>query len=201
MHIDSEKYAINEKNYIPDNYSKNKIIIGISGRKDNFHIIRLKNSEYGNSKKWPTYSINREGLIFQHFNPEYYSNFTEIEEIDKNSISIVLENMGSLLMNENNQYVNWLNETCNPNMVVNKKMLGYSYWEKLSTKQLYTCSNLCKMLCEKFNIEKNVITFHYYNENMISFNGIATFSNFINETNNINPLLNLNKLQEMVNIV
>ena len=91
--IDIETYGVSDENYYHTKHKKNQIILAGSLRKENYHITRLKHKEFGKSKKWNTFTIDRKGNIYQHVDPRCYNDFMGDKEVDKLSISIVLENM------------------------------------------------------------------------------------------------------------
>ena len=59
MHIDSNTYGIEEKNYNKTQSTKTQIILATSLRKGNNHIFRLQNKDYHKTKKWNTYTVSR----------------------------------------------------------------------------------------------------------------------------------------------
>ena len=67
----------------------------------------------------------------EHFDDKHHSDFLGIKTGDRQSISIVLENMGYLLKDPEAGYMNWLNEKCDEKDVLEKKWLQFNYWEKL----------------------------------------------------------------------
>ena len=81
MKIDKKTYKIDKKNYYQTKYTKKQIILAGSLRKDNYHIKRLQKKEYGKTKKWCTYSIARDGVIYQHYDPHYYSDLCHFVKI------------------------------------------------------------------------------------------------------------------------
>lgn len=197
MHIDKETYKISKNNHYKTKTKKTQIVIGSSLRKDNYHITRLKHKEYGNSKKWNTFSISRNGNIYQHYDEKYYSDFLGVKEGDKISISILLENMGCLFKTSSGKYMNWLNEYCDADRVVEKEWLGYDFWEKYSDEQLESLVKLINFLTEKHNIPKKFIDFHTYHKNTHKFKGIVFKGNYIEDSSDMNPLLNTDQLIEM----
>lgn len=191
MLIDSDSYKINDLNYNKIKSKKKQIILSSSLRRGNNHIIRLEHKDFGKTKRWNTYTITREGIIYEHYNPIYSSNFLDIEIIDKQSISIVLENMGHL--NENNGvYTNWINEECEKELVIEKKWNIYQYWEMYTDKQIKSCIELCNMLCDKFKIKNELIDFSSYHKDIRKFNGIIYQSNCVENSDDINPFLEIN---------
>jgi len=198
MLIDKKTYKVEEFNYYKTKIAKSQILIGTSLRASNHHIIRLKHKDLGKNKKWPAYSISRHGVIFQHFESQYHSDFTGIKDVDIKTISIVLENMGALSRTNTGQYTNWLNETCDPTNILNKKFVGFEYWEKFTEAQIESLSDLCQMLCDKHNIPKECIDFNHYNKEMIKYRGISFFSNYFEESMDINPSFNIENFNEML---
>jgi N-acetyl-anhydromuramyl-L-alanine amidase AmpD len=199
MHIDSQTYEVKEINHYKTQNVKNQIVLATSLRKNSFHITRLLHKEFGKTKRWNTFTVSRDGIVYQHFNHKFHSDFLGIKEADKQSISIVLENMGSLFQTPTGKYINWLNEVCDEERVITKNWLGYSYWENFSDEQITSTANLCKQLCEEYNIPKVCIDFHYYHKDIVKFRGIVFRSNYIQDSSDINPLFDISKFNEMLN--
>lgn len=199
IHIDKETYKISSSNRYKTKTTKTQIVIGNSLRKKNYHINRLIHKEYGKTKKWNTYTITREGKIFQHYNPEYYSDFLGIKEADKKSISILLENMGALVKH-NNVYLNWLNETCEPELTIKKKFMGQYYWENITKEQYESLKFLVDFLMKEFKIENKIIDFHHHHKDVLKFKGIVLRSNYIEDSTDINPTLDISKIKELLQL-
>jgi len=198
MHIEKDTYQISTNNYHKTRTTKTQIVIGVSLRKDSNHITRLKHKEYGKTKKWNTYTITRDGNIYQHYDDKYYIDFIGIKESDKHSISIVLENMGALYTISTGKYVNWLNEVCDEKDIVERKWYGYDFWEKFPDAQLESLIMLCKTVCDKHNIPQKFIEFNHYHKEIHKFKGIVFKGNYIEESSDMNPLLEILKLEEML---
>ena len=139
-------------------------------------------------------------MIYQHYDPKYYTDFMNDKTIDKYSISIVLENMGPLIKNKYNLFVNTLNETYASEIIPFKKLWNnLTYWEIYTEKQFESTLNLCKYLCNLFKINKNVINFNSFNQNTKEYYGIVSRSNYSNEYTDLNPSFNLIKFGELLN--
>lgn len=190
MKIDTESYKIDEINYNKIKSKKKQIILSSSLRRGNNHLIRLEHKEFGKTKRWNTYTITRDGVIYEHYDPIYSSNFLNIENIDKQSISVVLENMGHLVKN-NDIYINWINEECEKELIAEKKWNIYQYWEVYTDKQIKSCVELCKFLCDKFKIKNNLIEFSSYHKDIHKYNGIIYQSNCIENSDDVNPFLEI----------
>lgn len=198
MKIDKKTYKIEPINYYNVDYSKTQIILASSLRKNSNHLIRLKHKDFGKTKKWNTFTITRNGLIYQHYDPKKYTDFIGIKKVDKQSISIVLENIGYLIENSNSDYVNWINEICDKDNVFERKWMGYNYWEKFTDKQIITTVELCKKICEDFNIEKTLIEFRNYHKDIAKYNGIVFKSNYYEESGDVNPNIEIPKFNELL---
>jgi len=198
MHIDKNTYQISTNNHYNIESVKTQIVVATSLRKTNNHIIRLKHKDFGNTKRWNTYTISREGIIYQHYDNKYHSDFLGVKEGDKRSTSIVLENMGCLFQTSKKVFVNWLNEVCNENDVIKKEWLGYEFWETFPDIQIRNMILLCSELCEKFNIPKNFIDFQHYHKDIYKFKGIVFRGNYIEDSSDMSPLLNLTQLNNMI---
>jgi N-acetyl-anhydromuramyl-L-alanine amidase AmpD len=199
MHIEKETYKISEDNHYKTTSVKTQIVIGISLRKDNHHITRLQHKEHGKSKKWNTYTISREGTVYQHYDDKYHTDFLGVKEGDKRSVSIILENMGSLFQVKTGKHINWLNEVCEEENVVEKEWLGYEFWEKFPDKQIENLILLCKELCEKHNIPKKFIEFIHHHKEIHKFRGIVFRSNYIEDSSDMTPLFDIPELNKILN--
>ena len=203
--LDKDTYALESKNYHAVKTKKNQIIIGGSLRSDSNHIAHLKVKDFGNSKRWPTYSITRVGKIYQHYDPNYFSEYMGVRELDKKSVSIVLENMGWLTYDTNKEnFVNWINEDIEnaEKQVGEQPWKNYRYWEKYTPPQCESLVALCNYLMKELDIKLDAIGHNVLETeiDLYSFQGIATRSNFDSEYTDLNPMFNWNKFLKMLNI-
>lgn len=198
MEIDNITYGVKEINHYKTQNVKNQIVLATSLRKGSYHITRLQHKEFGKTKRWNTFTVTRDGVVYQHYNPKFHSDFLGVKEADKQSISIVLENMGSLFQTPSGKHINWLNEICDEENVIEKNYLGYSYWENFTEEQIISTVELCKKLSKEFNIPKNCMEFHYFHKDTLKFRGIVFRSNYIQDSSDINPLFDIEKFNAML---
>lgn len=196
--IDNETYKVKDDNCYKTPIAKTQIILATSLRKNDYHIKRLLHKDFGKSKRWNTYTISREGIIYQHYDDIYHSDFLNIKNVDKQTISIVLENMCSLFESPNGDYINWLNEICDKNNIIEKKWLGYKFWEKFPNKQIESTALLCQHICEKHNIPKVCVEFNHYHKDISKFRGIAFKGNYVEDSNDVNPMFNIQKFNKLL---
>ncbi len=197
MLINKKTYKVKEINRYKTKTAKTQIVLATSLRKKNYHITRLQHKDYGNTKKWNTYTISRDGSVYQHFDDKYHADFLGVKEGDKRSISIVLENMGTLFESDG-KYMNWLNEYCDKELVVATEWGGYDFWERFEDVQIEAAATLCTELCDKHNIPKTCFETHHYHKNIAKFRGIVFRSNYIEDSSDINPLFGILKFNEML---
>ena len=196
--IDKKKYKISSKNRYNNKTAKTQIVIGTSLRKNHNQIIRLQNKDYGTTKSWSTYTIARDGTIYQHFDDKYYSDFIGIKDGDLHSISIVLENMGVLFETVSGEFINWINEVCDSENVVKKQWQGFNYWERFPNSQINSFLYLCDMLCVKYSIPKKIIEFNHFHKDISKFRGIVFKGNYIDESTDTTPLLEISLLNKLL---
>lgn len=198
MHIDKESHKIAATNHYKSKTVKTQIVLATSMRKSDYHITRLSHKEYGKTKKWNTYTIARDGIVYQHYDDNHYTDYLGIKTGDKQSISIVLENMGYLFKTSDNQYINWLNEVCDTENVVLMKAGGYAYWEEFTEEQLKNVVVLCKAVCENHNIPKACVEFNHYHKDISKFRGIVFRGNYLEESTDRNPSFDIPKFNQML---
>lgn len=196
MIIDTKTYKVEAKNYYKSISEKKQIILCGSLRKSNFGIIHMQHKEYGNTKKWNAFTISREGKIYRHYDPKYYTDFIGIKEIDRQAITIVLENLGGLFKISEEEYINWINESCDSKNVYKRGWTNYMYWEKYYEPQINATAELCNSLCETFKIRKKVIGFNSYHKDIIKFNGIISKSNYFETITDLNPSFDFEEFQK-----
>lgn len=201
VQIDKKSYKIDDKNFYKSKYDKKQIILAGSLRKSNFHIKRLSKKEFGLTKKWPTFTISREGKIYQHFDPKYYSDFMGDKDVDKTSISVVLENMGWLFYDyQSDKYLNSLHEECEEANIFERKWNGGTYWERYTNEQFESVVELCKHLCDTYGIELDTVGHNVFYEDTKNFDGIVSRSNYSMDILDLNPSFNFNAFMKELDI-
>ena len=194
--VNKTTYPLSENNFYKEIYEKTQIVIGHNSRKDMRHYYTWSNRKNGNYKKTAPYSIDKEGNIYEHFDPKYYSDFLNNEQ-DKCNISIVLVNEGWLKLNDMNVYVDWLGHTYSKSIEpLNKNWRNYKYWSKYTDKQFESFNYLIEYLSNEFNIEKNFIGHNVYDENIDLFKGVTFRSNYFKDITDVSPAFEFEKIKQ-----
>jgi N-acetyl-anhydromuramyl-L-alanine amidase AmpD len=200
MKIDKTTYTLGEDNYIQQEFTKRQIVIGSTGRKDMLHYGSWTYRHNGKYKKTSTFTIDKQGNIFQHYDPKYYSKFLGKVQ-DKASISISLVNEGWLdLDSMHGRYIDWLGNIYNKDEeVVTKKWRHHLYWVAYTKEQIESLKSLVTYLTEEYNVPKNVITHNAHYEDVDLFDGIVYRSNYLEEVSDVTPAFNIAELKKIEN--
>ncbi len=200
MLIDDTKYKLKESNYHQEVYEKTQIIVGHNSRKDMRHCEGWLRRDFGNFKKTSAFSIDRDGKVYQHFDPKYYSDFVEHQQ-DKCSIGITLVNVGWLKYdNINNIYLDWLGHTYSvKNEFFKKSWREKDFWFPYTKEQEESLFFLIKKLCNDFNIEKECINSNVYDKDVDIYKGVVFRSNYSADLTDISPAFKIENLKEVKN--
>jgi N-acetyl-anhydromuramyl-L-alanine amidase AmpD len=201
MDIDVKKYKLSIKNYIPIDTQKNQIIIGNTLNDDMRHYIGWTTKLNGNYKKTAPFTISRNGEVYQHFNPKYFSKFFgNNNDLNTKSIVILLENYGYLFKNhEKNVFITWNGDIYKQqDLVVEKRWRGYQFWAEYTEKQLESLVELVCFLCDRFNIPLSVIGHNTKVFQLEDFKGVLYKSNLESYYSDPNPNLDYEKLKTKI---
>jgi len=184
MNFNSELYKAPKNSFIETNTNKSQIILYGSKTSFNNYFQKLNILE----TPYPTFSVDRKGKVYEHYNSDFYSNFFTGKN-EKQKITIVLENLGWLKYSfETNSHINWNNESViNQKEIFEKEWRNNRYWHKYNTTQVKETANLCNFLIDKHNISPDCIGYNNFDKNVDTYQGIVTASNFDNIETEINP--------------
>ncbi len=200
MTIDKKTYKVERYNCYHTKHKKQQIILAGSLRADHNHIVHMQHKKYGKSKEWNTFTIDRDGTIYQHFDPACYTDYIGVKDVDKHSISVVLENMGSVFYDFERGYLNWIHESCDEEFVYEKNWKGSRYWEYYDPKQFKATVELCEYLCEKYKIPLDSLGFNAFHEDAAKFKGIVCRSNFDHDFNDLSPAFDFKKFLNKIGV-
>mgnify|MGYP003659415401 FL=1 len=204
MVINKEIHALTTNNYFDKSFIKKQIILGNTLLTDMSHINGWEHRLGGQYTKTSTYTIDRKGNIYQHFDPKYYSDFVGEKSVDKKSISISLENQGWLLKDlMKDRYIDWVGNIYKRKVkVIEKRWRGYTYWDPYTTKQYKATLDLIKYLCKEFDIPKKIIGHNTQIQSIEQYEGITYRSNYYKEKTDLSPAWDFkkikNKLEEKI---
>jgi hypothetical protein len=188
--IDKETYKLDEDKFIKEGTPKKRVIIGNTFSTNMRHYIGWNKRWNGKYTRTAMFTIDINGKVYQHFSPNYYSNFIDNSDINETSISIVLENEGWLmkdLANEN-RYINYIGYIYNrKDSVIEKRWRNQNYWAPYSQEQKESAYKLIKELCKEFEIPLKAIGHNTNFDTVEEYEGILYKSNFEKYYTDVSP--------------
>lgn len=174
-------------NYVGKNKKKKQIILANTLRNSRDYIVSLKERHIKRYRKIPNYVITREGVQYKLIPDDTYSFFFKKESINKNSIIIVLENLGWLEKRPlTNYYVNWIGDIYKGE-IFERKWRDYFFWQPYTDEQIKSCADLCNKLTDNFSIDKKCVGHNTKIDGVEKFEGIASKSNFNSRFTDLSP--------------
>jgi hypothetical protein len=201
MNIDVKKYKLSIKNYVPIDSKKSQIVIGNTLNDNMRHYIGWTTKLNGNYKKTAAFTISRDGEIYQHFNPKYFSKFFgENNNLNTKSIVILLENYGYLFKHyEKNVFITWNGDIYKEqDLVVEKRWRGQQFWAEYTDQQLESLVELVRSLCERFNIPSLTIGHNTKVSQLEGFKGVLYKSNLESYYSDPNPNLDYEMIKTKI---
>ena len=182
----------------PSGISKSKKIITLcnSFRLYNEYVNSLK---YRNNEKYlkiPHYLITREGKIFNFLNNLEYSNILNSESLNRDSVIVVLENLGWLeKIPLTNHYLNWIGNIYKEE-VYERKWRDFFFWHPYTDIQVEKCAELCNHLINELNINRKCIGHNTKVEGIENFSGIISRSNIHEDFTDLSPAFDFKLFEE-----
>lgn len=176
-------------NFLGQGINKNKkqIILLHSSRLAEEYLTALKYRGNRKYDKIPNFFIDKEGKILELLNQEETSKIFNSKLIDKNAITICLENLGWLQKEPlKNGYINWIGSIYK-GKPYEKKWRDFIFWDTYTEEQINSTIFLCKKLITEFNIEKKFVGHNTKINGAEKTNGILTRSNFFSDSTDLNP--------------
>jgi len=200
MDIDKKTYKLTDKNYYKKEFKKHQIVLGNSFSDNLNHVKGWEHRLGGDYTKTSTYTIDRKGNVYQHYDPKYYSDFIDDKMIDKKSISIIIENQGWLLKDLlKDKYIDWVGNIYKRRAkVIEKRWRGFIYWDPYTSSQVKSCIELLDYLCDKYKIPHKCIGHNTYIDGIESFKGITYRSNFYKEKTDLSPAWDFNEFKNKI---
>lgn len=193
INIDNVKYKLPENNYYKSVYKKTQIVVGNTFSSNMLHYNGWLTRYGGNYKKTAAFTISSGGKIFEHYDPQYYSDFLSIKNSNQNIIPVLIENDGWLTKDLDGKYFNWVgNEYTKPDLVVKRSWRNHDYWATYSTKQINSLIKLVRHLSEKFDISLQTIGHNTKVDDIYEYNGVVFRSNYLKECTDLSPAWDYN---------
>jgi len=181
-----------------ENDEKRQIVLLHTSREINQYLTGLKYRFNGKYDKIPNYVIDKEGKILELIEPKKSSRIFNNKNIDKNIITISLENLGWLYKEPLQKgYINWIGNIYK-GKVYERKWRDYVYWDIYTPEQTESCFELCIKLVNEFNIDKKFVGHNTKINGIEKFSGIVSRSNYFSETTDLNPSFNFEEFLKKI---
>jgi len=194
--VDIIKYG----NFKPLGKQKKKyqIILSHSSRDINNYLCSLKYRYNGAYNRIPNYVVTKNGEIIQLLKNEEHSQFHSKININRNSITIVLENLGWLQKEPlKDYYVNWIGDIYK-GKTYDKKWRDYYFWHPYTEEQVNSTVELCKTLFEDMSIKRQSIGHNTKINGSNKFEGVVTKSNFDTNYTDVSPAFNFEEFLKKI---
>lgn len=184
-------------NYIGKSKRKKQIVLTHTSRNVEDYIQSLRYRFNGKYDKIPHFIIKKDGEILQLLNLNVYSNCLEIDQANKSSIVICLENYGWLKKNPlNSSYVNWIGDIYKEG-IYERKWRGHYFWEPYTEIQMESLKQLTLHLCEENGIPTTCIGHNVKVDGIERFEGIVTRSNYTTDSTDLSPAFDFDEYKKI----
>ena len=185
---------VDHKKYYDNISDKRQVVICNSYSSDIDYMNKWNTRCGGSYKNTVPYSIDLDGTVYEHFNPKYSSVVTGLDA-DANLIGINLINEGWLVLGEDNEYFNTFKTIYKREPTpLNIEWRGKEYWTPYTKEQMESLVELCKFLCDKFNIETTTMTHNTKVNGVSDLKGILYRSNYSDQYRDVSPAFDFNYL-------
>lgn len=192
--IDDKKYKANTSTTLKNKTKKKRIVLIDSMRASNNMLNYNKILTNYHNPIWPNYTVDRNGEIYKHMNDDQYSSIINDDDVDSESISIMLSNSGFLYY-LHDKYVNWIGDVVEDKEVGVRNFYGYFHWEKYKSKQYDSLKKLIKYLTNIHDqINNKTVPNNLFRDDVLYLNGVVSKSSIIKKSISVNPLFDFEKL-------
>lgn len=169
------------------NRNINHIVLSHTYREAKGYLASLSFRFNSNYDKKPHFFVDKNGDVTEVLPSNQSTRIFESYGMKDGFISIMLENLGYLKQDSNNDtFLNWKGEIAESEPF-SRNWRGYEYWDVYPQKQIKELINLCKNICVENNINPIFIGHNTKINDINNFNGIITRSNFSSRHTDLNP--------------
>ena len=197
--FDKSYFFIKKPNILKNKAKKTQIVLLNTGYPIDDYFKKILTRHNGNYNKIPTFTIDRLGQIYQHYDPLFRSQILDNINFDKHAITIALENIGWIEFDKiNNQYLDWRGLPYNQ-PIIHKPWRQKKYWAEYTNEQFIVLTKLIDYLCIEYSINKSFIGDNVLNNKPSNFKGILNRSNFSKNHYDLSPAFNFEELSKNIN--
>ena len=193
MNINND-YIINNTNIEKYETIKDKIVLINTSLPIGDYLNKLTLRFSGNYNKIPAYTVDRCGVVYQHYDPKLTSNCLSDDSLDAQAIVISLENVGWL----DNDGCDWRGVKYDGE-ITETMWRGKKYWATYTNKQFLSLIDLIDYLSKEHNINKKFIGDNVL-RSVNHYQGVINRSNFSKQHFDLTPAFEFDRMVKTLNI-
>jgi N-acetyl-anhydromuramyl-L-alanine amidase AmpD len=190
--IDSTTYKLPRINFHKTAKKKTQIVVGNTFSTNMNHYKGWLSRYNGEYKKTAAFTIDKDGNIYQHYDPKYSSDFINNKKVNDFIIPVVIENLGWLINDTTtDKILTWVgDEYINEETMVKCLWRTHEYWDGYTESQLDSLIELSKYLSDKFNIPIQTIGHNTKVDDIYEYRGVVFRSNYQRQSTDLTPAFN-----------
>jgi len=199
MEINKE-YYFDDNDHVRRNKTKKKqiILINSSSTKEEY-FTKIKTRYNGKYNRLPCFFISQDGEVYQHYNVNYYTKMMDEHGMEKNSVTICLENVGWLTKNmRGDKYLTWKGSVYEGE-VIEVPWRNKRFWATYSDEQQVKLVELINYLCLEYDIIKDFIGSNVLVNKPNNYKGVINRSNYSKNYYDLSPAANFKKITNLIN--
>jgi hypothetical protein len=190
MEINKEYYTEDRNKVVLTKTKKKQIILGHTSSNLSEYVTKIKTRYNGKYNRLPAFIIGVDGVIYQMYDPQYYSRFMQDEAVDKIAIPVMLENVGWVIQDgRDNLWYDWKGHVYEDGMVVQKEWRNKKFWAGYSTAQMDSLVWLINDLCTTQKVPKSFVGDNRAVHKPQTFKGVINKSNYCKDAFDLSPAM------------
>lgn len=189
-------HTVNKKQISKQESVKTQILLAHTSSTIEEYFTKIHKRHYGAYDSIFTYTIGQDGTVYQHYNPNYYSKIFNLVEVDRQIISVALENAGWLKQKTSAEYIDWKGHIYK-GQAFEKTWRGKNFWAEYTPEQVESLLNLIPMLIKEFEIEPNFSGKNLPIDDPKNFKGVLNRSNYAKFYYDLSPAFNFDLITQI----
>ena len=196
-----------EIEYFKDPSTKMQIVLHHTVSAVGKYIDDYFKEDKGKSKIAVAYVVDKDGTVFQLFDPQYWAwhiGKGSSQGNNRHSIAIELVNEGPLYKRDDESFYWWI-DSANPrgkyrynDLAVEGEYRGFSWWASYTKEQVDSLGLLLPYLLDRFNIRPEFVNTRDYDSKYLFFKGIVMHVNLRADKTDLSPAFDLNNVERIL---
>jgi hypothetical protein len=179
---------------------KSQILLAHTSSTIEEYFTKISTRHHGTYDAPFTYTIDANGIVYNHFSPLHYSNLFNYHDIDSQIISVGLENAGWLKQKTPDQFIDWKGHIYKGE-VFEKIWRGYNFWAPYTPEQTQALLDLLGVLIKEYHIEPNFSGKNITLDDPQDFKGVLNRSNYYRCYYDLSPAFNFERITDKIKTI